>query len=165
MDKFSNKRNFCGVHNYTRLQYLATCSFVMLTIMSSFTSVKKTSDNTIIQNTALNWQLDKTVAGVDFFYAISSCNGDNVVFLKMNNKNQYSVEVSWKEVFQTQLAKDKEGLAGAKKIVLAKGETLESDCDHPTQPSLLIHSSQVDPTYVVTISKFNYKDVSVNKVK
>ena len=85
-----------------------------------------------------------------------------MVFLKMNNKNQYSVDVSWKEVFETQLAKDKEGSGGAKKIILPKGETLESDCAHPAQPVLLTRSSQVDPTYVVTISKFNYKDIYSN---
>jgi hypothetical protein len=55
----------------------------------------------------LNWQFDKTASGVDFFYAISSCDGQDVVFLKMKNKNKYSVEISWKEVFQTQLAKKK----------------------------------------------------------
>ena len=117
------------------------------------------------QPAELNWQLDKTVNGVDFFYAMSSCDGHDVVFLKMKNKNKYSVEITWKEVFQTQLTKDKEGFSGAKKIVLPPGEMLETDCAHPSNPALRILSSQVDPTYVVSITKFNYKDISVIKMK
>ena len=40
-----------------------------------------------------NWQLDKTVNGVEFFYALSACKGSDAVFLKLNNLNKHAVEV------------------------------------------------------------------------
>ena len=141
----------------------ALCVFVI--ILALLSNAADTA-SALTQNklAELKWQLDKTISGVEFFYAISSCGGQDVVFLKMKNNNNYSVEISWKEVFQTQLAKEKEAFTGGKKIVLPPGELLESDCTHPANPSLLTRSSQVDPTYVVTISKFNYKDILVNKM-
>ena len=108
----------------------------------------------------LNWQLDKTVNGVEFFYALSSCSGSNAVFLKLNNKNKYAVEVSWKEGFQTQIEKDAEG-KGDKKIVIQPGETFETNCFNPVHKELVVLASKAVPTYVAIISKFNYKDVTV----
>lgn len=115
----------------------------------------------------LKWQLDKTVSGVQFFYAIAACHGKDgdVVFLKMNNKNAYAVEVLWKEVFQTQIEKEAEGYGGEKKIVLQPGETFESDCNNATRKELLIVAQQAFPTYIATIAKFNYKEITVKKVK
>ncbi|MFT3947309.1 MAG: hypothetical protein QM763_10075 [Agriterribacter sp.] len=111
----------------------------------------------------LNWQLGTTTNGVEFYYAISKCNTENIVFLKMKNKNNYNVEVRWKEVFQTQLEANKEP-GVEKKIILKPGETSESDCVNITHPELVIFSAQINPTYMVTISKFNYKDISISKI-
>ena len=110
----------------------------------------------------LNWQLETTVNGVEFYYAISKCNTENVVFLKMKNKNNYNVQVSWKEVFQTQLEKNKE-TGVEKKITILPGETFESDCTNIVHPELVIFSSQINPTYIVSISKFNYKNIMISK--
>ena len=111
----------------------------------------------------LNWQHDKTVGGVELNYAISPCKGSSAVFLKMNNKNKYPVEVSWKEVFETQAEKAAEGYGGVKKIVIQPGETFESDCDNPTHRELVALAGVAIPTYIAVISNFNYKDVIVNK--
>ena len=111
----------------------------------------------------LNWQLNKTAGGVELYYAISPCKGSSAVFLKMNNKNKYPVEVSWKEVFGTQAEKAAEGYGGVKKIVIQPGETFESDCDNPTHRELVALAGVAIPTYIAVISNFNYKDVIVNK--
>lgn len=111
----------------------------------------------------LNWQHDKTVGGVELFYAISSCKGSSAVFLKMNNKNKYPVEVLWKEVFETQAEKAAEAYGGLKKIVIEPGETMASDCDDPTHKALVVLAGNAIPTYIAVISNFNYKDVTVNK--
>ena len=111
----------------------------------------------------LNWQHDKTVGGVELYYAISPCKGSSAVFLKMNNKNKYPVEVSWKEVFETQAEKAAEGYGGVKKIVIQPGETFESDCDNPIHRELVALAGNVIPTYIAIISNFNYKDVTVSK--
>jgi hypothetical protein len=153
-------RGFVFIHTSRHAAYtFLVVVFLMLSASHVFSMCMRNT-----QPAELNWQLDKTVNGVDFFYAMSSCDGHDVVFLKIKNKNKYSVEITWKEVFQTQLAKDKEGFSGAKKIVLPPGEMAETDCAHPSNPALRILSSQVDPTYVVSITKFNYKDISVIKM-
>jgi hypothetical protein len=109
----------------------------------------------------LNWQLDKTVNGVEFFYALSACKGSDAVFLKLNNKNKYPVEVAWKETFQTQVEKDAEGNGGRKKMIIQPGVTFETDCINPIHKDLVVLASKAVPTYIAAISKFSYKDVTV----
>ncbi|MBC7936722.1 MAG: hypothetical protein H7Y86_15330 [Rhizobacter sp.] len=112
-----------------------------------------------------NWILDTEVNGVEFYHSIQDCNGKKVVFLKFNNKNSYAVEVSWKEVFTTQEGPQIEGFLGQKTIVLEVGETKETDCSNPLKKQLLIMPEQVKPTYLAEVSKFNYKAITVVKVK
>lgn len=109
----------------------------------------------------LNWQLDTTVNGVEFFYALSACKGSDVVFLKLNNTNKYPVNVSWKEAFETQVEKNADGNGDRKKMILQPGETSETDCISPVHKELVVPASKAVPTYVAVISKFSYKDVTV----
>ncbi len=109
----------------------------------------------------LNWQLDKTVNGVEFFYALSACQSNDAVFLKLNNTNKYPVNVSWKETFETQVEKDAEGNGGRKKMIIQPGETFEADCVNPAHKELVVLAPKAVPTYIAVISKFSYKDVTV----
>ncbi len=109
----------------------------------------------------LNWQWDKTVSGVEFSYALSACKGSDVVFLKLKNTNKYPVNVSWNEVFETQVEKNAEGNRDRKKMIIQPGETFESDCMNPVHKELVILASKAVPTYIAVISKFSYKDVTV----
>jgi hypothetical protein len=109
----------------------------------------------------LNWQWDKTVNGVEFSYALSACKGSDVVFLKLNNTNKYPVDVSWSEVFETQVEKNAEGNGNRKKMIIQPGEIFESDCMNPVHKELVILASKAVPTYIAVISKFSYKDVTV----
>lgn len=112
----------------------------------------------------LNWQLDKTVNGVELFYALSACKGSDVVFLRLNNTNKYPVNVSWNEVFETQVEKNAEGNRDRKKMIIQPGETFESDCMNPVHKELVVLASKAVPTYIAVISKFSYKDVTVTNV-
>ena len=149
-----------GIYKYLRFCHL----YVILPLLIfSAPKVRASPPQPQIIQAVIQWQLDKTVGGVEFYYAISTCNKENVVFIKMNNKNSYSVEVSWKEVFQTQLEKNKEGFAGTKKITISSGETFESDCNNIRQPQLVVLAGQISPTYIATISGFSFKDISVTR--
>lgn len=112
---------------------------------------------------SINWQLDATVDGVQFYHSISGCNGRKVVFLKFDNTNKYKVNVSWKEVFTTQEGPHIEGVQGQKEVLLSPGKTLETNCENSIHKELVILPEQVNPTYVANISKFEYKDISVTK--
>lgn len=113
----------------------------------------------------INWQLNATVDGVEFFHAITECSGSNVVLLKFNNKNDHPVKISWKEKFTTQLDVNKEGAAGQKELVIAKGVTMPAGCDDNTRKKNVITGFDVQPHYVARISSFEFVEISVVKSK
>lgn len=152
------------MHSFPYYSRKAKTLLIITILMFSSAVRANNSSLPLSANQYLNWQYDKTVGGVDLFYAISSCKGSSVVFLKMNNKNKHAVEVSWKEVFDTQTQKAVEGYGDMKKIVVQPGETFESDCDNPTQKALVVFAGNAIPTYIALISNFNYKEVTVNKI-
>jgi hypothetical protein len=112
----------------------------------------------------IDWHLDATVNAVEFYHAIVECGGSKVVFLKIINKNNYQVNVSWKEVFTTLEGTQVEGAQGQKKVMLATGEHLDTNCENITRKEFVVLPQQVHPTYVVTISNFEYKGIAVSKV-
>ncbi|NTS42361.1 hypothetical protein HRG84_15780 [Flavisolibacter sp. BT320] len=112
---------------------------------------------------AIDWQLDATVNGVEFYHAITECGGRKIVFLKVNNKNAYKVNVSWKEVFTTVEGKEVAGAEAQKTLQLPTGEAFETSCETMTRKELVILPERVTPTYVVKIAKFNYKDIAVSR--
>ena len=115
------------------------------------------------QNFDVDWQLDATVSGVQFYHSITGCNGKKVVFLKFVNTNTYQVKIAWKEVFATQADPKIEGYMGQKKLLLPPGETSETDCANSRHKECLILPSQVTPTYNADILKFEYKEITVSK--
>src|SRR5262245_57752092 len=83
-----------------------------------------------VQPTPLTeWILDTTVGNVDCYHQVTDCNGKKVVFLKFNNKNNYKVTITWKEVFVTkQVPQKQDGAFGQKQLVITPGETSQTDC-------------------------------------
>jgi len=108
-----------------------------------------------------DWVLYTTVKNVDFYYQINDCSGKKVVLLKFNNRNAAKVKISWKEVFTTQFEKDKDGKA-TRQLTLETGETSEANCANARIPELVVHASQVNPTYNVEIKSFGFKDITVS---
>jgi hypothetical protein len=132
---------------------------LLLTISSTCLHAQKKS---ISPNT--NWTLDARINGVTFYHVISTCEGKNVVFLRMINANKFNVEISWKEVFSTQHERELNGYLGEKKLVLQAGEFAETSCSNQKEKKLLVLPEQVNPTYVVQISKFDFKEIRVSRV-
>jgi hypothetical protein len=111
----------------------------------------------------IDWILDSKVNGVEFYHSIEECNGKKVVFLKFNNTNAYSVKVTWKEVFTTQAEVGAEGFSGKKELVVTPGITMPASCTDIINKKNIIVSSDISPTYIAEIQKFNYKDINVTK--
>lgn len=113
----------------------------------------------------LKWQLDATVGGVQFYHALTTCNGKKVVFLKFNNRNSGAVKVSWKEVFVLQQNATKvDDLLGQKQLTVQPGETFQSNCAEQKQRELLTpRVQQVTPVDKGEIIKFSFKDIKVTK--
>ena len=68
--------------------------------------------------------------GVDAFYQLSNCNGEDAVLVKFVNHNAYAVTIEWYPgVFSTeQKWIRKENLADKKSIVLNPNAELAGDC-------------------------------------
>ncbi len=112
---------------------------------------------------ANDWVLDQTTGNVEFYHKLVTCQGKKVVLLKLNNKNAYSVKVSWKEVFTTQMEQQAEGHFGRKELVVAPGEVAAADCTGNHPRALMILPAGVSPAYEANIQKFSYKDILVTK--
>ena len=149
--------------NLKKWRRRASSVLVLVVMMLSPTWLLAQKNSPPKQSDVLKWQLDATVDGVQFYHAMGACNNANVVFLKMNNTNKYTVNVSWKEMFTTQWAKDKDGFAGTKTLMVKPGEIAERNCANPANKQLLTLSGEVDPTYIANISKFDFKDIIVIK--
>ena len=78
--------------------------------------------------------------------------------------NKKQVEVSWREVFKTQLEEHVESYLGEKTLVVKPGETTETNYETPVRKELVVYPKQVTPTYLVDISNFNYQSIKVSQV-
>ena len=110
------------------------------------------------------WILDKTIGNVDFYHSITVCNGKKVVFLKFNNKNSYSVKITWKEIFKIQTGEIKDGFMGKKELVLSSGITTPNDCTDVVNKKSIVLPSEIDPVFVAEILDFSFKDITVNSI-
>lgn len=112
-----------------------------------------------------SWIFDKTVDNVEFYYQIVDCMGQKVVFLKFVNRNTRNVKISWKESFDTQTKKQVEGFRGRKQLVIGNGETSQTGCTDRRFRECLVLPEDADPTSIVQIVKFSYKEITVSNDK
>ena len=129
-------------------------------LLPAYLSAQSTA---VHQSTPIQWHLDATVQGVQFYHALTSCNGNNVVLLKFNNSNNYSVKLSWKEVFTTQFGK-KDGAAGQREMVIPTGVSVPSGCTDQQNRRNIILPGDVNPAFMADISAFEFSGISVNKI-
>src|SRR3989304_9864259 len=71
-----------------------------------------------------------TMNGVNASYQQNTCNGQDVVYIKFTNNNNYSVELNWDNAVFTQDLQwiSKEDAADKKTIILAANQNLQGDC-------------------------------------
>ncbi|NTW26472.1 MAG: hypothetical protein HGA37_17370 [Lentimicrobium sp.] len=111
------------------------------------------------------WARDKSVSNVDLYYMIGECNGEKVIFLKFDNKNNYSVKITWIEAFTDKTFNSVvENFNGAKQLTLPPGVTSQDGCNAIAHPECLINMNTVDPTHPVDPLNLEFKDVTVSKV-
>lgn len=111
----------------------------------------------------VEWQLDTTLEGVQFFHASIACNGKQAVIIKFNNQNNYPVQVSWKEILTDEGNQRHESAAGIKKLVINPGETAASGCNENRNRQLLVLPDQSVVTHAIRITQFQFRDLIVSK--
>ena len=111
----------------------------------------------------VEWQLDTTLGGVQFFHAAIACNGKQAIMIKFNNQNNYPVQVSWKEMLTDEGNRGHESAAGIKKLVINPGATAASGCNENRNRQLLVLPDQSVLTHAIRITKFQFRDLIVSK--
>jgi hypothetical protein len=110
------------------------------------------------------WILDSTVARVNFYHMLSSCGGNNTVFLKIENKNKYDIKIIWKENFLTQQLGYVEGFAAEKQLELKSEETAYASSCTDSKKEYIIFPQQVSPAYMAVILNYRFKEITVTRL-
>lgn len=112
---------------------------------------------------ASDWTLSKTTGNVEFHYRIGECNGQTAVFIKIINKNDYAVEVSWKELVADNNSRTTiEGFYGEKQLNIPAATTLQANCTETDTAECMTLATSIAPTHKVDIKSFEFKDIQVN---
>lgn len=111
-----------------------------------------------------NWQLKSSVNGIQFYSAITNCNGSPAVILKFVNTTQNELKISWKEAFQVKGSAEKiEAFYGEKELTIAPGETAATGCAEVKNRKCVILPQEAIPTQKVTITDFEFREIKVSK--
>ena len=138
---------------------------VLFTIIFSLTIFMGNKSMASVSGDDNNWVLDKSVSNVDLYYKISECNGEKVIFLKFDNKNNYDVKVAWKEAVADKVFGNVvDCYNGDKQLTLSPGITVQEDCNSALFPECRINVKNAIPTHVADPSSLEFKDVTVSKV-
>ena len=100
-------------------------TFVALLLSSSF----------LKSQTSINWQpaaisIDGTngFQGVDVYYYLTTCNSNDVVILKLINRNPYDVKAQWKSVLVGNNDKELFGKSKLVSLKLSAKSEVEGSC-------------------------------------
>ena len=95
---------------------------------------------------------NNTMNGVDALFQLNTCNGEDVVFMKLVNHNSYAVTVEWYPAVFTNDLKwiKKENLSDKKSIALDPNSEVASDCSgaNPMMMNLLKDFSVVASNFM-----------------
>ena len=138
---------------------------VLFTIIFSLTIFMGNKSMASVSGDDNNWVLDKSVGNVDLYYKISECNGEKVIFLKFDNKNNYDVKVAWKEAVADKTS-GKVVLCyyGEKNLTLSPGVKLQDGCGSVVSPECMINLKTAIPTHPVDPLNLEFNEVTISKV-
>lgn len=116
--------------------------------------------NISIAQTAADWQLLKLdiaghtkIKGVEAYSHSGKCNGEDVVYVKFVNQNEYSVTIKWFDAIQTNEHKwlRKESPSDKKSLTLAASQDVKGDCSAETLTECIINLKD----YIDNSNNFN----------
>lgn len=142
-------------------------------IFFSFQTTNFAQTNSPAQNTLAEqgWQpIGFNVAGhnimngVEAFYQVSNCNGENVVFVKFINHNDYAVTLEWFDAVFTQELKwfSKENTTAKKNISLDAKQEKTGDCTSENVVALKIKLKDFISD-VTNFKRYGAKEFSVSQ--
>ena len=112
-----------------------------------------------------SWVLDTTVNNVIFYYKLVSCGDKKAVLLKFENKNNFDVEVSWKQIVGSkQIPNSNDELASNNTLVIKPGTTEPNDCSDTENAMLVVLPIEVSPMFIADIETFNFSSIQIREL-
>lgn len=109
-----------------------------------------------------SWTLQTTVDNVDLQYKIVDCGEKKAVLMRFDNKNDFSVQVSWRHIIGSTLVPNTTvESSDTFSIVIGSGTTAPENCEDSNLEALVILPTEVDPTYIADITNFSFSSVTV----
>ena len=146
-------KNRTDYDHYGLLKKLAMLFLLVMPIMALAQNNPATDNE--------KWVLSKTLNSVSIYYRLADCQGQQVVYMKFENKNPSSAIISWKDAISIrELNNTKTILSETKNLVLLGGATLQSGCNTIGKSELRAVTPQSSPV-TPTVLEFNFKDLTV----
>ncbi len=112
---------------------------------------------------ASDWTLNKSINNVEFYYKIGECDGQDVIFLKIVNMNDFEIEATWTDmVYDRVLEMNTEAHYGSKELLVPAEATLQADCSEAESSDLIVLAQFIIPTHIGDVQSFDFKNITVN---
>ena len=130
-----------------------------------YLSKKKITPNySITKIKDAQWIKSTTVNNVDFYHQIVTCGNKKAVLLRFENKNNFNVEVSWKELITIEEQFTSDSKLETKTLIINPGITEPSSCSDNSKSLLIILATEVNPTFGASINGFNFEDIKIKEL-
>jgi hypothetical protein len=113
----------------------------------------------------ISWTLDKTVNNVDFYHKLIACGDKKAVLLKIENRNNFNVEITWKQIIGSkQIPNSTEESSTSQTLIVEPGITESVDCSENNNPILVILPTEINPTFLADIENFNFSSITIKEL-
>lgn len=163
--------------NYNLKSLLIVCSFffyssyAMVNNSQAFNNCfyennqPKTNVYLLKENYNDSWILDKTINNVDFYHKIVTCEDKKAVLLKFDNKNSFSVKISWKQIVNSkQEPNATDEFSSLNTLIVNSGSVEATDCSDNNNDLLVVLPSEASPMYMADILSFSFSNIVVKEI-
>ena len=106
------------------------------------------------------WTLGPAANGVEFYYAVDNCNGENVIYLKLTNTNAHPVIVTWKDEIWLEGNQAPNEVSAAKTMTIPGNQAISQLCGSQPDPLLAISLNELTSS-PPSLHAFTFHDVEV----
>jgi hypothetical protein len=112
-----------------------------------------------------SWVLDTTLNNVVFYHKLVSCGDKKAVLLKFENRNNFNVEISWKEIIGSkQEPNPNDEFSTTNTLIIQLGITQPIDCSDTTNAALVVLPVEVSPMFIADIESFSFSSITVKEL-
>lgn len=112
-----------------------------------------------------SWVLDTTLNNVVFYHKLVSCGDRKAVLLKFDNKNNFNVEISWKQIVNSkQEPNATDEFSSLNTLIVNSGSVEATDCSDSNNDLLVVLPGEASPMYIADILSFSFSNIVVKEI-